>query len=266
MMKLSIRQDVRGGVYVEFLIVFFPMMTLWLGLAQIGLMYGAHVLVHSAAARAARAAIVIIADDREGHEQRYGNVPPYQIGTGGAGLEAYKNAPSGGRLHTIRRAARITLATISPSLGSSPPGNMVSFMVGYLWTELAVAVTFPDGDGGYLASFDNNVGRITTKVTFLYRCSVPIASRLMCSPYFGSDSVIPEETLETLENAGIDTPFESGIDGQAQEELETVGGDTLGLFSMGLDIADSLFDTDAGGWRFIPLSAEKTLPLQGRYQ
>jgi hypothetical protein len=230
-----------GAVYVEFLIVFFPMMLLWLGVTQIGLMYGGSILVHTAAVRAARAAIVVISDDREGHEERYDNVPPYQIGGGGEGLSTYENAPAGGRLHAIRRAARMTLAPISPSLGASGLGGIAEVFVGYIWTDYAVAVTFPSGDGDYLTQFDDQTGPLVAKVTYLYKCPVPVANRILCSNYFN-------------------------LQPEAQEELETVGGDLIGLAGMGTEAADWLFDADVTGWRFIALTAQKTLPLQGKYQ
>ena len=95
----------KGAVYVEFLMVFLPMMICWLGLAQIGLMYGAHLMVGHAAARAARAAIVIIPDEK---------------------------TPEDERIEAIRRAARLTLAPVSPGFDAHAGGAISNFLAGYV--------------------------------------------------------------------------------------------------------------------------------------
>ncbi len=262
----SNRRGRAGTVYVEFLIVFWPMMVLWLGLGQIGLMYGANIVVNHAAARAVRAAIVILPDDKEGWEDRYAGVAPLKIGSGGSGLGAYKSAPSGGRLEAIRRAARITLAPISPGLGTDAGGGVVDFLVGYLWTDFAVAVTFPDDGDGYRSSF-GATGPVTARVTYLYRCPVPLANALICHNYWGSDSFISEETRQKLEEAGelagVEGTIDPGISPAAQKELDTVGGDVLGALGIGVDIAANGFE-GGSGWQFLALRAERTLPMQGR--
>ena len=116
-----------GAVYVEFLLVFWPLMLLWLGLTHIGLLYGVHILVNHAAARAARAAIVILPDE----DDRYQGDPPLTIlqddqGNDANGLKAYAKAKQGGRLDTIRKAARLPLAAVSPHLGLSMGNRTLS--------------------------------------------------------------------------------------------------------------------------------------------
>jgi Flp pilus assembly protein TadG len=227
-------RGIRGAAYVEFLAVVFPLLTLFLGLTQLALIYGADLLVQQAAARAARAAIVILPDDHE--EADYGGVPLNQIGGGGDdGLAAYTDAPSGGRLAAIRDAARITLAPISPAiesfagssvaaaLGESSAATVLAGLVG--WTEWAVAVSFPDGEGGFRTAFDPR-GPVTARVTFLYRCAIPLARRLMCAG------------VEDLPTA-------------RREALLTNGGALAGAAAL-------------GGWRLVALEAERTLPNQGR--
>jgi hypothetical protein len=222
-----------GAAYVEFLMVVLPLLTLFLGLTQLALILGADLLVRLAAARAVRAAIVILPDDHE--EADYAGVPLNQVGTGGTGLSAYGSAPAGGRLAAIRDAARITLAPVSPSidsfgggsvaaaLGESSAATVLAGLFG--WTEWAVTVSFPDGDGGYRTSFDPR-DSVTARVTFLYRCAVPLARRLMCSSYAG----LPARRREAL-----------SINGAALAGAATVGG-----------------------WRLLALEAERTLPNQGR--
>jgi hypothetical protein len=224
----------KGAVYVEFLIVFFPMMMLFFGLAHLGLVYGAHLLVEHAAARAARAAIVILPDEQT---EDYEEVEINQVGTGGHGLDAYKDAPDGGRLDQIRMAARLTLSPISPSIESYVGESLAdalgdhqaaSTFVGLAaWTDKAVAVTFPDGNDGYLSEFSPR-SKITARVTYLYKCSVPIIRSLVCHPY-------------------------AELEGRARNELETFGAG-------GLMAGTSL----VRGWRFIAITAERTLPNQGK--
>jgi hypothetical protein len=227
------RAATGGAVYVEFLVVVGPLLLLFLGLAQLALACGAHLLVCHAAARAARAAIVILPDDHEAAS--YAGDALNQVGSGAPGLETYAAAPGGGRLDAIRRAARLTLAPASPSLdalsssslagaiGSSAPASIASALAG--WTAYAVAVTFPDGEGGYRAAFEPK-GSVTVRVTFLFRCAVPVAASIMCRRW-------------------------TDLDPAAAEEISTNGNALAGLAL-------------AGGWRLLALTAERTLGNQGR--
>jgi hypothetical protein len=257
-----------GAVYVEFLCVFGPMILLWLGIGQIGLMYAAHIMVSHAASKAVRAAVVILPDDSQGWEDRYKGVEPFKIGSGGDGLEAYENARSGGRLDGIRRAARLALAPVSPGLDSDLGGALADILVGYLWTDLAVAVTFPNGVD-YKTSFDAT-GPVTARVTFLYKCPVPVVNKLICHNYWGSGSFISEETRQKLEELGelanIDASLDPGLDPRAQKELDTVNAEILGAAGLGLQIAQAGFEVGGGGWKFVAITAERTLPMQGRYK
>jgi len=226
-------ENLAGVVYVEFLIVLPPLLLLFFGLTQIALVYGAKLLVQHAAARAVRAAIVVLPDDHE--DADYAGDPINSIGESGEGLEAYGNAASGGRLDAIRKAARLTLAPISPTLdsvtsnsiaGALGGGGIASTVVGLLgFTDWTVAVTFPDGAGGYRTSFGPR-DNVTVKVTYLYTCAVPLARELVCSGWLG---------LEEGERARISTN----------------GGGIAATAT-------------ASGWRFAALEAERTMPNQGR--
>lgn len=230
-MKSRVNRN-SGAVYVELLIVMWPLALLWLGLGQLGCLYAANILTTHAAVRAARAAIVILPDDKIGWEKRYAEVEPLALGGTGEGLEAYASTSQGGRLDAIRRAARMTLSSISPRMG----GGVSGLWAGYLWTDRSVAVTFPAGDG-YLKEFSANQV-LTARVTYLFPCAVPIVDRLMCSSY-------------------------SDLDERARRELDTVDGWMLGAAAAGL----SLVGFDAGRFgatRFVALRAEATFPMQGR--
>ena len=221
-----------GAVYVEFLVVIIPFLTLFLGLTQLALVYSAQLMVEHAAARAVRAAVVILPDDHE--EADYGGVPLNQVGTGGDGLEAYATAPSGGRLAAIGDAARLTLSPVAPSMDSIASSSVAGALsgngalglaLGVLgWNEWAVAVTFVDSQGGYVTSFEPR-GPVTVRVTFLFRCAVPLARRLMCSSF-------------------------DDLDSKRREALMTNGGMLAGL-------------ADVAGWQLLALEAERTFPNQG---
>ncbi|HUT76206.1 MAG TPA: TadE/TadG family type IV pilus assembly protein [Polyangia bacterium] len=226
-------RDRLGAAYVEFLVVIGPFLVLVLGLTQLGLLFGADLLVAHAAGKAARAAIVILPDDHE--DADYGGVPVNQVGLGGEGLGAYMLAPSGGRLAAIRDAARLTLSPIGPSLDSVNPGSVagaliqpsgVSLLSGLIgWTALAVAVSFPDGEGGFRTTFDPR-GPVTVRVTYLFRCAVPLGRDLLCG---GIGSLSPDQAGALLQN----------------------GGALHGIVTL-------------AGWRVFALEAERTLPNQGR--
>ncbi|MDD5306918.1 MAG: hypothetical protein PHU25_06305 [Deltaproteobacteria bacterium] len=227
------RSNTDGAVYVEFLVVVWPLLLLFLGLAQLALACGAHLLVCHAAARAARAAIVILPDDHEA--ALYAGEPLNQVGSGAPGLETYAAASDGGRLGAVRNAARLTLAPVSPSpesfgssslagaIASSGPTSIAAGLVG--WTAYAAAVTFPDGNGGYRASFEPK-GPVTVRVTFLFRCAVPVASAILCRRW-------------------------TDLDPAAAAEISTNGNALEGLAL-------------ANGWRLLALRAERTYGNQGR--
>ena len=61
--RARLELDDRGAVYVEFLIVFFPVFLLFLGICQAALIGAARFVVQHAANRAARSAVVVLESD-----------------------------------------------------------------------------------------------------------------------------------------------------------------------------------------------------------
>jgi hypothetical protein len=253
------KTPIHGAVYVEFLVVFWPLMLLWLGLTQIGLLYGVHIMVNHAAAKAARAAIVIFPDE----EDRYQGDERLSIlqdaNSEDVSLKAYKKAQRGGRLDTIRKAARIPLATVSPSLDISANNAMVDLIAGWMWTEYAVAVTFPDGNGNFLTKFDQT-GPLTTRVTYLYKCPVPLISRIMCHRYWRSGNSIQKDSQGNI--TGQISSNNSGINSEAMKILDTVDASVLGGVGMGIELG---IDKEES-WRFLVVEAMRTLPMQGQHK
>jgi hypothetical protein len=88
------RRAVAGAVYVEFLIAFLPVFFFFLSLVQLIFVQTANLVTKHAAAKAVRAAVVVLADD----PQYYGGVPVGQL--------------AGQRKSDIEHAAQIPLATM----------------------------------------------------------------------------------------------------------------------------------------------------------
>ncbi len=183
-----------GVVYVEFLMAFLPLLLLFLGVAQLVLLFGGRLLVHHAAVRATRAASVIVDDDPlyYGGEARgaldgrpaapedllhllsNANIGT-QTGELGAGL-ARPLAPS--RRAEIEASAALVLlpladrgdATLAGAIGSEGlPLQAVQVLE-------RLDVTFP----GHETEPTEPDDLITVRVAFRYPCSVPLARRLIC--------------------------------------------------------------------------------------
>jgi len=196
----------QGVVYVEFLIVIVPLLILVMSLIQLGLIYGAELLVETSAHLAVRSAVVILPDDKAD----YAGVGVNQIGTG-HGLEAYRKAPRGSRIDLIRRAAAVPLLSLGLGAGAVArfaigqstlsdalkPGGIAAALSAQALGLVPVAVTLPDGKGRYRTSV-GETERITARVTFLFPCLVPIASSVVCSTFSG----LPSDRRAELETAG----------------------------------------------------------------
>jgi Flp pilus assembly protein TadG len=154
-------RDRRGAVYVEFLVAFLPLFVFFECLVQLSGMLTAKLVVQHAAVTATRAAVVVLHDDPE----EYGDEP--------------MGSASGQRLEAIELAAAI-------------PMRSVRSIVDY-------EVTFPSQPGGSDSRTD--FGRddlVRVKVKAMYRCQVPIASRLVCnfitsSRYLTGEAALPNQ-------------------------------------------------------------------------
>lgn len=213
----------RGAVYVEFVIVFIPVFTLFLGSIQMALMYGANLVVRHAATTAARAAVVVLDDDPSKYDDQPRNNVEKQDNGGSSGgsdflssLQAiFGEGNSGGsdssqesdseselggkRFTAIRQAANIPLLAVSPSVldvvsfSASQQSSLRRAIGGSNFTRLAgayaynlgaVAVTFPTAPRA--TSYRTTFGPeddITVRVTYIYNCAVPIVNRWMCDSW-----------------------------------------------------------------------------------
>ena len=287
-----------GAAYVEFLIAFIPLFIMFLGMVQMALMYAGDLVVQHAASRAARAAVVVLDDD----PRYYDGAPRRQLsrsgfsssedglsailslfGAGSGGGGGGPGAMGGPRLATIRRAASLPLASISPSMQQLVRADSVMTAIGspetraatgvFVYNDSAMGVTFPTSPGGtsYSESFRHGQ-QVTTRVTYLFHCGVPLASRMMCDTYptirlgpaaamiegivrdAASGSLSWEAAAERLRRVD-ESRRRHERDEDAIGELETAGA------------SDLMYLTWATGSRFKVMRGEATMPLQSaRYE
>lgn len=237
------RKREAGAVYVEFLVAFPIMLMFFLCLTQLGLIYTANLSVEHAATRAARAAVVVLPD----RPDRYGGDPINQIdpepaepssapGSLGTILEVITalGHDSSNRMDVIRRAAWIPLIPISPSTNAltreftvtnSLDSGVAKVAASAVYASASTAVTFyaePESTD-MIWDFEPRQ-EVTTRVTHLYYCSVPLARMVIC---------------RSLADAEEDAPV--------RNELVQAPGRILSLWS----------------GRFLALRAESTMPNQG---
>ncbi len=268
MKRRRLRDDTRAAVYVEFLVVFMPLFTLWLGMTQIGLLYGADVIVQHSADAAARSAVVVLPDDPARY--RGSETPKHQInwsdsGDGGTpstlgGFDIFGAVSFNGdpRLNTIRWAAYKPLLGIAPQPSHLGRGGAESvrgaigdahyrFLSGLIYNFTAVAVTFPTGPGatGVQTSGAQNFPAspppvtpvpITTRVTYLFNCAVPFAAQLMC-----------------------DSPI--NLSSQSEDGYHELSGAMMPIFGEGAGLFTAV--ASLSGACFQILRAESTLIYQG---
>jgi len=166
-MALVIRppSDERGVVYAEFIMAFTPFFLLFLGIIQLAFLAAGRIVVQTAAMKSARAAVVILPDDRffydgekemlldftgrsdnsafqAGLTDKFGEAGVDMSGQGALGGSGTGSAPGNGgarqsgnggaRLNAIRLAAQVTLAPLAPDpqlvatwLGAGASGGLL---------------------------------------------------------------------------------------------------------------------------------------------
>ncbi|MEM9731395.1 MAG: TadE family protein, partial [Myxococcota bacterium] len=195
-----------GAAFVEFLLAIIPLWVLFLCLVQWALVAQANLLVKHAADVAARSASVVLPDDPE----RYGGEPQMSVARGSVELDtlgrdlsllasavvddSQPNVSSSSRIHvgrsrlnTIRWAANVRLVPLAPvstGLAGSNPTVRSSLpsprspLGALIHLPYSAAVTFPG------QSVDSISGEeVTVRVTYAFRCQVPLARRLLCSRF-----------------------------------------------------------------------------------
>jgi hypothetical protein len=142
----ALKRDVRGAVYVEFLVVFLPLLTLFLSLVQLAFVEIANLVTKHAAVGAVRAAIVVLPDNPQSYKSNDKGI----------------NHAEGERFDVIKTAAKARLLAVSVN----PQAD----------------VTFPTSPGGDDNKTVYQVGdTVRVQVTFDYPCRIPIGSRFVCN-------------------------------------------------------------------------------------
>lgn len=222
-MKKSLVRDSGGAVYVEFLLAFIPLFFMFLGMLQMGLLYGASLVVQHSANVAARAAMVVMDDD----PRYYDDQERRKLDTNATGMSSFVNSAGGllgrlfgrsssgpqwtggARLQAVEFAAGMPLLPLSPSAASiirlpqdesvrgalgmsglDSPEARVAW--GIVYNQMAMRVTFPTATGStddYHTDFNGpsatgDAGQMIARVTYLYNCQIPLANRLMCEDLF----------------------------------------------------------------------------------
>jgi hypothetical protein len=148
-----------GAVFVEFLIVFLPVLTMFLCLLQLAILFAVRLVVGHAAVNTARAAAVVIGDDPSTYREG-GRMPRHTL------------QASGERYAAIRRAAVISMA---PFIAEG--------------TINKVDVLFPPADqpgakGSASASFApidlGNISKVRVRIEVETMCKIAIANRIAC--------------------------------------------------------------------------------------
>jgi hypothetical protein len=215
-----LRRDERGAVYVEFLLSFPPLFLLFMAICQLSLVATAELVVQHSATRAARSAIVVLEEDPQRYggalrgqlsqggaqqEQDFSDLlmgfglldslPPDRRNFIQRTIDSFKTAAmpqQGARMRPIRNAAYLGLISLAPSsfdatsdrsLASALRSDFAEQLIQSLaYTRAASVVTIQQGPGS-AALVAEPVGRdapVTVRVTYFYRCSVPIVRSLVC--------------------------------------------------------------------------------------
>lgn len=206
-------EDLHGTVFFEFLVAFLPMWVFFLGAVQLALIARADLMVKHAADSAARSAAVVLPDD----PSEYGGEPTMSLArkpfatddvvtamrrlsasirdpaySTGIALSGTTLANVGrSRLNTIRLAAYVPLAPLAPQhLGPDRRpsirkaiGDERVLLNAFVYEPFALSVTFPG-----LVDDIASGPEITVRVTYAYRCTVPVARALLCRSFDELDS------------------------------------------------------------------------------
>jgi Flp pilus assembly protein TadG len=147
----SLSADRQGSTYVEFLVVVIPFVLFVLCVFQTALLEFADLVVERSANAAARSAVVVLDDDPAQYQGEQRN----SVTAGGA------------RERAIRLGAANTLAALHEG---DPQADSA---------QLEVRLASQPGSDQAASSFDP-AGLVTVRVTYRFRCIVPLARRIMC--------------------------------------------------------------------------------------
>lgn len=163
-------------MFVEFLIAFLPVFTFFLCLLQLALLFAVKLVTEHAAINAARAAAVIIGDEKK----PYANEPINKLRIGGSRYSAIYGA---------------ALLTLSP------------FILDGTVEALALEFPAPDAPGGkartgtidYAPMSYSNVSKVRVRVVVTANCKIGLANRIACgslsNPFTGLLGLKPTQQI-----------------------------------------------------------------------
>jgi hypothetical protein len=213
---LTLEEDERGAVYVEFLLAFLPIFLLFLAICQVAFLVAGKLVVSHAALAAARSAIVVLEDD----PKHYSNAERGWLSDKPAAkpkeddvFAALSNVMSGkpvstplpptgpkkppqqgARMQAIRTTALRALSAIAPTAGTFLGGaggtlkasletdGSTAQAFGRVYVEGAAVVTVHDGpnEEGLANEPIGRTAPVTVRVTFLQMCAIPVVRTMMC--------------------------------------------------------------------------------------
>jgi hypothetical protein len=158
----SLWRDRRGAIFVEFLIAFLPVQVFFLCVIQSAILYSVRLVTEHAAVNGARAAAVVIGDDRA----RYNN-------------EAEHNLPERGKRRDEVRAA--VLLTLAPIIAN---GLVQSVDIFY---PDPTKVDGPPRPGAlrFNPMGPQSVEKVRLRVEVMSACRIGFASMVVCPSLFG---------------------------------------------------------------------------------
>ncbi len=283
-------RDVRGVVYVEFLLAFFPLFLLFLGICQLALLASARLVVQHAAQAAVRSAVVILDEE----PKAFGDAPRGDLsrGRGGTTTEAVLSGLGvnvAGSEHALPGASpgglfSNALAQVTAELGKRQSGARMAAIRAAAYLPLLALSPRPGALQGPAAQSlgeslpDDFANRMQFGLDFLRAASVvtvhdaPESEALAVEPVDSHAPVTVRVTYlfpcgvpvarmlacKTLEALLTDAPLGVG--------LPTMTPRSRSGLAKRLALSEAPGGLDAlaeGSARFVVLTAEATLPNQG---
>ncbi len=176
----DLRGDVRGAVYVEFLIAFLPFLVFFLCLWQVSILYYAKLMVDHAAFAAARAAAVVVGECL----QSVGDSGASSVNTLTDARQGYVSAAAYVALTPLILDGTIGVDPSGPAFIEYPPGNTPG---GADQAANGATPTYP--------SMTGSLSNIRVRVNATFICKIAFANVILCKSgllsHLGAGSYFP---------------------------------------------------------------------------
>lgn len=290
----SLRRDTKGVVYVEFLLVFPPLLLLFLFILQSAIIRATDIGVRHAASATVRSAIVVLPDDpiayggqnqnqlvtapkcSDGFVSKFKSVMN-KLGTSSDAPPERGKCPGGPRLEAIRFAAVMRMLPFSPNPKSILPRSLhggldATGTAGWLagaavYSYGATAVTFLEAEDSTERKDNGNQKgnkKRTEKKSLKWNHEEPVTVRVSylahcgipIARFFMCDSSHSLHAGKNVELRKRDLKGKHAVNRRVQETKPTID-------SMKKSVGDRYVFTALllSGERYVVLSADATLPL-----